>query len=209
MSATRTVFVAAKVPTAVFTTSPDASTTNPTNAPTNVSADPAAEAVDVDYYSWTLRSYPDGISQTSSSSEAPTFANLPAGNYFLGLTVKGLDDPTPVYTEKRLRINGKPSAPGPPTKVGQGCCDTWGTFRFAAVPGADQYEVLMQGYFLGGCVSDHSDITGFTTPASGGTYTATVQAAGLCLGSNYDVRVRARVYGGPWSDWSSSRRIRL
>lgn len=69
---------------------------------------------------------------------------------------------------------------------------------------ADEYEVQMDGFFLGGCVTDHSAIRGFTTPASAGQYTARVQAAGLCLGSKYDVRVRARVYGGSWGPWSST-----
>ena len=151
MATTRDIFVSAKAPTAVFTTTPDASTGNPANAPTNIATSPAAEAVDVEYFAWTLTSYPDGITQVSNSSRAPTFTSLPAGNYFLRLTVKGLDDPAPVSTQKRLRINGTPAAPGPPTKVGQGCCDTWGDFRFNAVPGADEYEVHMDGYFLGGC----------------------------------------------------------
>jgi len=53
----------------------------------------------------------------------------------------------------------------------------------------------MQGYFLGGCVTTHSD----TFPA--GSTTGRVQAVGLCLGSNYDVHIRARI-GASWGPWS-------
>jgi prepilin-type N-terminal cleavage/methylation domain-containing protein len=207
VAATRVIFVAAKAPTAVFTTNPDASPGNPVNASANIAADPADEQADVATYTWTLTSYPDGTSTVSSSSEAPVFTSLHAGNYFLYLTVKGHDDATPVTTAKRLLIWGAPTKPGMPWKVGQGCCDTWGDFSFAAVPGADEYEVHMDGVL--GCLSNHSDITSFTTPASGGVYTAQVRAVGLCLGSKYKVKVRARVYGGDWGAWSDTRTLWL
>ena len=60
----------------------------------------------------------------------------------------------------------------------------------------------LDGFFLGGCVTDHSAV--INGQVSGGR----VQAAGLCLGSQYDVRVRAQA-NGQWGPWSDTVRVTL
>jgi len=87
-------------------------------------------------------------------------------------------------------------------KVGSGCCDTYGDFAWTPVPGATDYEINMDGYFLGGCVTDASDVI------NGQTSTGRVQQAGLCLGSQYNVSIRARA-NGVWSAWSPTIHITL
>ena len=74
--------------------------------------------------------------------------------------------------------------------------------RLRVDSGADAYEVFMDGYFLGGCVTDHGAVI------SGQVSTGRVQAVGLCLGSQYDVSIRARA-NGVWGPWSGSIHITL
>ena len=87
-------------------------------------------------------------------------------------------------------------------KVDSGCCNTWGKFEWTPTPFNDGYEIHMEGYFGGGCLSDHSDVI------NGQVGSGRVTAAGLCLGSKYNVKIRAR-RNGTWSAWSSTTRIRL
>ena len=56
--------------------------------------------------------------------------------------------------------------------------------------------------FRGGCLTDHSAT--FDAPATSGRVTA----LGLCLGSKYDVSIRAQA-NGQWGPWSPSTRITL
>ena len=102
-----------------------------------------------------------------------------------------------------IAVGGAPTvAPTNLQKVGSGCCDTYGDFAWTPVPGATAYEVNMNGYFLGGCVTDASDVI------TGQTSHGRVQQFGLCLGSQYDVTIRAQA-NGQWGPWSNSIHITL
>jgi len=95
-----------------------------------------------------------------------------------------------------VTVTGAPTvAPTNLQKVGSGCCDTYGDFAWTPVPGADGYEVFMDGVFGQGCFTDHGAVI------NGQTNHGRVQAVGLCLGSDYEVKIRARANGqwGPWS----------
>lgn len=93
-------------------------------------------------------------------------------------------------------------APTDLRKVGSGCCNTFGDFAWTPTPFNDGYEIFMDGYFGGGCVTDASAVI------EGQVGSGRVQAAGLCLGSKYNVRIRAR-RNGQWSPWSASINITL
>ena len=104
-------------------------------------------------------------------------------------------------------IDNDPEPPPlvPPTdlhKTGAGCCDTYGNFAWTPTPLNDGYEIHMDGYFGGGCLTDHSAVI------EGQVGSGQVRAFGLCLGSKYDVKIRAR-RNGEWSAWSSTTRITL
>ena len=93
----------------------------------------------------------------------------------------------------------------PPTdlrKVGSGCCHTYGQFEWTPTPFNDGYEIHMDGFFGGGCLTDHSAVI------EGQVGSGRVTAFGLCLGSKYNVKIRAR-RGNQWSDWSPTIRITL
>ncbi|MCG8668809.1 MAG: thrombospondin type 3 repeat-containing protein [Pseudomonadales bacterium] len=93
----------------------------------------------------------------------------------------------------------------PPTdlrKVDSGCCNTWGEFEWTPTPFNDGYEIHMDGFFGGGCLTDHSAVI------NGQVGRGRVTAFGLCLGSQYNVKIRAR-RNGQWSAWSPTIRIRL
>ena len=87
--------------------------------------------------------------------------------------------------------------PGSPTTFSSSvqAATTCGDFSWNQVPGVTQYEIGMNGYFHGGCLTTHSGT--IPAPASSGR----VSAFGLCLGSNYDIEIRAMANGlwGPWS----------
>jgi cytolethal distending toxin subunit B len=87
-------------------------------------------------------------------------------------------------------------------KVGSGCCHTYGNFAWTPTPFSDGYEIYMDGFLGGGCTSDHRAIV------EGQVGSGRVQAFGLCLGSKYNVKIRAR-RNGQWSAWSPSIRITL
>jgi hypothetical protein len=93
----------------------------------------------------------------------------------------------------------------PPTdlrKTGSGCCNTWGDFAWTPTPFNDGYEIHMDGYFGGGCMTDASAVI------NGQVGTGRVQSGGLCLGSKYWIKIRAR-RNGVWSAWSASTKISL
>jgi hypothetical protein len=68
------------------------------------------------------------------------------------------------------------------------------------MPGVTRYEIKLD--WVLGCVTSHSDR--IAAPASSGR----AQAFGLCLGSRYDVSIRAEA-NGIWGPWSPSIRIKL
>lgn len=93
-------------------------------------------------------------------------------------------------------------APTDLRKVDSGCCHTWGEFEWTPTPFNDGYEIHMEGYFGGGCLTDHSGVI------NGQVGRGRVTAVGLCLGSKYNVKIRAR-RNGQWSSWSPTINIRL
>lgn len=93
-------------------------------------------------------------------------------------------------------------APTDLRKVGSGCCNTYGDFAWTPTPFNDGYEIFMDGYFGGGCLTDHGAVI------NGQVGQGRVSAAGLCLGSKYNVRIRAR-RNGQWSAWSPNINITL
>lgn len=102
-----------------------------------------------------------------------------------------------------ISIGGGPTtAPTGLTKTGSGCCDTYGDFSWDPVPGATAYEIDMAAYFGGGCLTSASDV--FEGQRSAGT----VQQLGLCLGSHYNTRIRARA-NGIWGPWSPTQNLVL
>ena len=181
-------------PVASFTSS---TTTGP--APLVVSFNGAGSS-DVDgsivSYQWDFGDFTTGNGVVTSH----TFTS--PGVYPVKLTVVD-DDNDPAVSIQNIVVPGAPQvAPTGVRKVGQGCCDTYGDFAWNPVPGAQAYEVSLDGFFLGGCVTDHSAV--INGQVSGGR----VQAAGLCLGSQYDVRVRAQA-NGQWGPWSDTVRVTL
>ncbi len=154
------------------------------------SADPDGSIV---AWNWAFGDFTTGSGVTVDKS----FAS--AGNYVVQLTVtdnKGAKASSTVT----ITVYGPPATPTGLTKVGSGCCHTYGDFSWNPVPGAEKYEVLMDGQI--GCLTDHS--AQFDAPAT----TGRVQAFGLCLGSQYDVTIRAYA-NGLWSDPSPALRITL
>jgi hypothetical protein len=125
-----------------------------------------------------------------------------AGTYTVRLTVTDSFGASS-QTTRNITITGTPAAPSGLHLTGSGCCDTYGDFAWNPVPGADMYRVEIDGYFLGGCVTDH----GADQP--GQRDSGRVQAVGLCLGSNYDAYIRARVNGGTWGPNSGTINFNL
>ena len=150
-------------------------------------------------YAWdfdTAGSFPGDTASTVTANHTYT-----AGTYTARLTVTDNNAVT-ATTTRTITVTGTPAAPTGLHRTGQGCCDTYGDFAWNQVPGAEAYEVYMDGFFLGGCVTDHSAVI------NGQVSSGRVQAVGLCLGSQYDVRVRARA-NGVWGPWSSDISITL
>jgi hypothetical protein len=152
---------------------------------------------------------PDGtiVSHTWSFTDLPTRTGptitqtFPPGQFVVRLTVVDAAGKAN-YSERLINVSGTPAAPTGLRKTGSGCCDTYGDFEWTPVPGATAYQVEMDGYFLGGCVTDHGAT--FEGQRSSGR----VQAVGLCLGSKYDVNIRARA-NGVWGPWSPTINITL
>lgn len=157
----------------------------------------ASDSVDSDgsivSYEWSFGDFTVGTGEFASH----TFAN--AGQFTVRLTVTDNQGATGTSTTV-ISVAGVPNAPTGLTKVGAGCCDTYGQFSWNALPGAQSYEVAMDGRI--GCLTDHSATFG------GGETTGVVRAFGLCLGSQYDVKIRAQA-NGQWGPWSSTIRITL
>ena len=140
-------------------------------------------------YDWNFGDFTTG----SGAITSHTFTQ--PGTYPVTLTVTdNRGDAT--STTVTVTVAGAPTvAPTNLQKVGSGCCDTYGDFAWTPVPGADGYEVFMDGVFGQGCFTDHGAVI------NGQTNHGRVQAVGLCLGSDYEVKIRARANGqwGPWS----------
>jgi PKD repeat protein len=105
-------------------------------------------------------------------------------------------------TTRTVTVSGTPAAPSGLHLTGSGCCNTYGDFAWNPVPGADAYNVQMITHFGGGCLVDESAVT------NGQTDHGRVQAALLCLGTQYDISIQAHA-NGVWGPWSSSTRISL
>lgn len=115
-------------------------------------------------------------------------------------------------TTTTTTIPTPPEGPAPAPvgfrKVGSGCCTTYGTFEWQRVPFATDYLIRLDGYFLGGCVTDHSGEVPdpqWSPNPNGSTMTGTVTAFGLCLGSSYNVTIQAKVN----NVWGRSTTIRV
>lgn len=145
-------------------------------------------------YNWNFGDFTTG----SGALTSHTFNT--AGTFPVTLTVtdnSGMSH----STTTDIAIGGAPTvAPTGLTKIGSGCCDTYGDFAWNMVPGATAYDIHMDG--TGICFTDFSDVTEGQLP------TGRVQAFGLCLGSPYDVKIRARA-NGQWGPWSSPIGITL
>lgn len=102
-----------------------------------------------------------------------------------------------------VAVGGAPTvAPTSLQLAGSGCCNTYGDFAWAMVPGATNYQIDMGAFFGGGCLIDASSVI------NGQTSHGRVQDALLCLGSRYDVRIRAKA-NGLWGPWSPTTRLTL
>jgi hypothetical protein len=168
-------------------------------APLSVAFDAAASS-DSDgtivAYNWDFGDF------TPGAGVAPTHTFTNAGTFPVTLTVLDNRGGTK-STTTIINVGGAPTTyPTGLTKVGAGCCNTYGDFTWNQVPGATAYEISMDAYFGGGCLTDHSSV--FTGQVSGGR----VQAFGLCLGSHYNVSIRAQA-NGQWGPWSPSTNIVL
>lgn len=179
-----------KVPLAIF--SPSTSTGT---APLEVTFD-ASAASDPD---GTIVAYEWDFGVAGSASGVTATYTFPAGSHVVTLTVTD-DRGATSSSSTTITSLGPPPAPTGLTKTGAGCCAYYGDFAWNEVPGATQYQITMDGVV--GCLTDHSaTIPG---PASSGR----VQAVGLCLGSKYDVKIRAFA-NGQWGPWSPNLRITL
>ena len=147
-------------------------------------------------YNWDFGDFTFG----SGKNVSHTF--MTAGTFPVTLTVTDDDEATTSYTTN-VSVGGAPTvAPTGLTKIGSGCCNTWGDFAWNEVPGATAYEIHMGSYFGGGCLTD-GDAT-----IPGPTATGRVQQFGLCLGSHYNTTIRAQA-NGLWGPWSSSVNVTL
>ena len=157
------------------------------------SADPDGTVVS---YNWNFGDFTTGTGPINSH----TFTT--SGTFPVTLTVTD-DDGESTSSTQNVSVGGAPTvAPSGLTLTGSGCCDTYGDFAWTPVAGATDYEISMDGFFLGGCVTDHSAVV------AGQRSNGRVQAVGLCLGSQYDSRIRAKA-NGLWGPWSGSVRVTL
>jgi hypothetical protein len=157
------------------------------------SADPDGSIVD---YNWNFGDF------TTGSGAIASHVFTTSGTFPVTLTVT---DNRGDSTSKTVNIavGGAPTvAPTGLTKVGSGCCDTYGDFAWNPVPGATAYEINMNSFFGGGCLTDANAVV------NGQTSNGRVQKFGLCLGSKYDVSIRAQA-NGQWGPWSGTTRITL
>lgn len=176
-----------KPPVASFTTSATSG-----SVPLTVSLDGSGSSDPdgtVSTYSWSFGDFATGSGPTASH----TFTT--SGTFPVTLTVTD-DSGMSSSTTKNISVGGAPTvAPTGLTKTGSGCCNTYGDFAWNMVPGATAYEIHMGSYFGGGCLVDASAVIPGQVP------TGRVQDGLLCLGSHYNVKIRAQANGqwGPWS----------
>ncbi len=174
----------------------------------SVSSGPAALTVSFDasssgdpdgtivQYGWDFGDFTTGAGQVVSH----TFVT--GGQYTVTLTVTDNEGATATSTTV-ISVSGGPTTfPTNLQKTGAGCCDTYGDFSWNQIPGVTQYQIELGAYFGGGCLTTHSGI--IQAPAGSGR----VQAFGLCLGSNYNVKIRAQA-NGIWGPWSPTKSITL
>ena len=157
------------------------------------SADPDGTIVS---YNWNFGDFTSGAGQTPSH----TFTT--AGTFPVTLTVTDNKGASASHTTD-ISVGGAPaSAPTGLTKIGAGCCNTYGDFSWNPIPGATDYEINMDAYFGGGCLVDvDQELAG---QRSGGR----VQDGLLCLGSHYNTKIRAKA-NGQWGPWSNTINITL
>lgn len=188
-----TITATNNAPTADFSISPSTGT-----APLSATFDASTLSGDID---GNIVSYSWNFEELGTEAGPTVVKSIPAGTIDVTLTVTDNNGATATKT-RQVTATGAPAVPVNLTKTGSGCCDTYGDYSWTPVPGADGYEINMDGYFLGGCVTDASDVI------NGQTSTGRVQQAGLCLGSQYNVSIRARA-NGVWSAWSPTIHITL
>ena len=168
----------------------------------DVSNGPAALTVNLDasssgdpdgtimQYGWDFGDFTTGAGQTINH----TFTT--GGQYTVTpLTVTDNDGAT-ASSITAISVTGGPTTyPTNLQRTGAGCCHTYGDFSWNQMPGVTRYEIKLDAFFGGGCVTGHSAT--IAAPASSGR----VQAFGRCLGPRYDVSIRAEANGiwGPWS----------
>ncbi len=144
-------------------------------------------------YAW---DFGDGTTATGVTSSH----TYPAGVFSVSLVVTDNNGLSATST-RSVSVTGSPAAPTGLRKTGSGCCNTYGDFAWNPVVGADAFEIDMNSFFGGGCLVDASAVVA-------GPTTGRVQAALLCLGSKYDVKIRSRA-NGTWGAWSGTIRITL
>jgi len=173
-------------PLAIFT--PSVSTgANPLAVTFDATAanDPGGSIVS---YSWDFGDFTTGAGMIVNHT-------FPSGQFTVTLLVTDNGGATGVSTTVITSTGAPTTYPTGLTKVGSGCCDTFGDFSWNPVAGAVQYEIHMGSYFGGGCLTDAGRT--FLAPATSGRITQ----LGLCLGSHYRTSIRYFTNGtwGPWS----------
>lgn len=141
---------------------------------------------------------------TTGSGVAPSHTFTTAGTFPVTLTVTDNSGMSHSMTTN-IAIGGAPTvAPTGLAKTGSGSIPAppYGDFAWNMVPGATAYEVNLDGFFGGGCLTDHSAVI------NGQVSSGRVQAAGLCQGSQYYMSIRAQA-NGQWGPWSSAVLITL
>lgn len=122
--------------------------------------------------------------------------------------------PTTTTSPTTTTVLTPPEGPAPAPKGfakvsgGSGCCPTYGTFSWERVAFATEYLIVLDGYFLGGCVTDHSGVVpdpAWSPTPNGSVMTGSVADFGLCLGSSYNVTIQAKVNGV----WGQAARIKV
>jgi len=181
-------------PVASFST--DATSGSPgltVNLDASTSSDPDGTVV---AYDWNFGDFTSGSGLTTSHTYGTS------GTFPLTLTATDNRGDSATRTIN-ISVGGAPTvAPGGLQLTGSGCCDTYGDFAWAMVPGATAYEINMGSYFGGGCLTD-ADVV-----ISGQTSHGRVQKVGLCLGSKYNTKIRAQA-NGQWGPWSGTTRFTL
>ncbi len=190
-----TVTVTNAAPTADFTITPSGGTAGFTATFTSTSTDSDGSIAN---YAWDF----EELGTESGPTKSVVAKTIPAGTFDVTLTVTDNSGATASKT-RQVTATGAPAAPVNLTLTGSGCCDTYGDFSWTPVPGADGYEIYLDAISDGwNCLVDASNVI------NGQASTGRVTAALLCLGSDYNAKIRARA-NGVWSSWSGDVHIRL